>query len=89
MRNVSSTLTSITVAWNEIDCLDQNGIIITYNIRLNDEIIQFFVEERQFTITGLDPDTGYTTNVRGVNFAGAGPFLPVPLFARTNRELKN
>ena len=62
------------IQWEEIDCLDQNGIIIRYEITLNGSQLSS-TDPGQFTssILNLSPETGYIITVTGVNEAGNGP----------------
>ena len=63
---------SISIQWDEIECLDQNGIITRYDISLDGSPLAS-TDARQFMLTGLSPSTNYTITVSGVNGAGSGP----------------
>ena len=67
--------TAITVQWEMIPCIDQNGDITGY--------IVWYVSQTQSvsggsvtetTISNLTPSTTYNVRVAAVNDAGTGPF---------------
>ena len=62
----------IFIKWDEIDCLDQNGAIIQYDLTLNGTP-SFSMSTTQFSFTGLSPLTRYNITVVGVNEVGSGP----------------
>ena len=64
---------SITVNWNEIPCIDRNGMIIRYDTAFG-SLGDGTISGRSFTANGLAPFTNYTFQVRGVNSAGPGPY---------------
>ena len=66
------TENGISIKWDEIDCLDQNGAIIRYNLTLNGRP-SFSTGATQFSFTGLSPQTQYNITVIGVNRVGSGP----------------
>ena len=74
LQSTEITASSIVIQWEEIDCLDQNGIIIGYEITLNGSQLSS-TDPGQFTssILNLSPDTSYIVTVTGVNGAGNGP----------------
>ena len=73
------------IQWEEIDCLDQNGIIIRYEITLNGSLLSS-TDPGQFTssILNLSPETSYIITVTGVNGAGNGPASTITI--RTARR---
>ena len=76
-RNLQATEiteSSVVIQWEEIDCLDQNGIIIRYEITLNGSLLSS-TDPGQFTssIFNLSPETSYIITVTGVNGADNGP----------------
>ena len=73
LRSVSTTPTSITVEWSDINCLDQNGAITSYDVRVNGRVA-LTTSQTQATITGLTSNTQYSIAVRGRNYIGVGPF---------------
>ena len=73
------TVFTITVKWDPVDCMYQNGVITGY-------IIQYYKQDRknetmvnatttsmlEYTITDLQPLTVYVIEVAAVNDAGIG-----------------
>ena len=72
----SSTRNTITVLWEEVACIDRNGDITGYSIRVNGEN-DMNVTLREATISGLSPSTVYTVSVAAINSMGTGPYSDV------------
>ena len=77
--STSSTPTTITVQWGEVECIDRNGEITGYSVRYSgggstDTMPVSGGDTRQTTISGLTPSTDYTIKVAAVNSVGAGPY---------------
>ena len=74
----SSTRDTITVQWEEVDCIDRNGDITGYRIRAmtsgEDDRIETVDDVREATITGLSPSTEYTVSVAAMNSQDTGPY---------------
>ena len=74
----SSTRDTITVQWEEVDCIDRNGLIIGYRIRAmtseEDDRFETVDDVREATISGLTPSTEYTVSVAAMNNQGPGPY---------------
>ena len=74
----SSTRDTITVQWEEVDCIDRNGLITGYRIRAmtsrEDDRIETVDDVREDTISELSPSTEYTVSVAAVNSQGTGPY---------------
>ena len=74
----SSTRDTITVQWEEVDCIDRNGLIIGYRIRAmtseEDDRIETVDDVREATISGLSPSSEYTVSVAAVNSQDIGPY---------------
>ena len=74
------TSRSVSVSWNEIECIERNGMITNYTVEfssLGGSVIPgvLMVDERpRFTANGLTPFTNYTFRVAGINSIGTGPF---------------
>ncbi len=67
----------ISLSWNPIDCIEQNGLIIDYITELKPVGSAIFLERttvRNFTAIRLTPSTMYSFRVAGVNSEGQGPF---------------
>ena len=67
---------SLQILWNEVYCLDTNGPIQHYIIRItgSDGVKSSTSSTRQFTIGDLTPNQEYSVQVGAVNSAGNGPF---------------
>ena len=72
---VSTTQRSITIRWDGIDCIDENGPMITYVARL-DGRDTMTTSNTMATFTNLNPMTTYSVDVRSQNPSGQGPFGP-------------
>ena len=74
----SSTRDTITVQWEEVDCIHRNGLITGYRIRVmtsgENDRIETVDDVREGTISGLTPSTEYTVSVAAVNNQGIGPY---------------
>ena len=73
------TARSVSVSWNEIECIERNGMITNYTVEfssLEGSVIPgvLMVDERRFTASGLTPFSNSTFRVAGVNSIGTGPF---------------
>ena len=66
------TENNISIEWDEIECIDQNGVLSGYVIRVNGGPPSF-TDDRQFTFTGLSPQTRYTIDVFGISGEVLGP----------------
>ena len=64
---------SITVNWNEIPCVQSNGMIIRYKVEFGPSA-EGTISGRSFTANGLTPFTNYTFQVHGVTSVGPGPY---------------
>ena len=74
----SSTPTTITVEWGEVECIHRNGDITGYSVRVvtsseGGRVISVG-DLRQATISGLSPFTEYIVSVAAVNNAGIGVY---------------
>ena len=73
------TSRNVSVSWNEIECIERNGMITNYTVEfssLGGSVIPgvLMVNERRFTANGLTPFTNYTFRTAGVNSNGTGLF---------------
>ena len=67
---------SMSVSWNEVPCIGQNGPITGYLLYyINTTFIVNITggHNRQYILTRLTPYTNYTVTVRAYNDAGIGP----------------
>lgn len=69
--------TSINIIWDEVDCLNQNGIInkylVLYHIFETEENTTLEANQTGITVNRLLPRTNYTVQVAPVNSNGTGP----------------
>ena len=73
------TSDSITVVWDRITCIERNGEITGYTVRLTQPglsvIYNTTTNNLNFTATGLlNDNTAYHFFVAGLNINGTGPF---------------
>lgn len=75
MEAAKLTYTSITIRWQNVLCLEQNGNITHYNIQYNESsaIVLQNITKMSFTATSLFPGTSYTFKVAAINSKGIGP----------------
>lgn len=74
-----SNLTSITVEWNELKCIEQNSNITGYTIRVINETVLISVssDTREFAVVDLFPSTLYTIEIAAESANGTGPFQSI------------
>ena len=75
------TFSSITIQWQPVNCIQQNGDITGYSVRYGiqgDKSTQtvnvFGSDTTETTISGLHSSTSYTIEMAAVNSAGTGIF---------------
>ena len=67
--------TAITVQWEMIPCIEQNGDITGYIVRYGSQTQSVSGSSvTETTISNLTPSTTYNVRVAAVNDAGTGPF---------------
>ena len=91
VAEVSTTTNSITVRWEEVDCLERNGMITGYTAQAvrNGVVVgtaSVGGDARQATISGLESSTEYSVQVAAVNSADTGPFSSPPITLMTSGE---
>ena len=67
------TNSSITLQWDMVPCLEQNGDITGYRVQYNDSLY-IFGDDLGATIIGLTPSTIYYVQVAAMNSAGIGVY---------------
>ena len=84
-REGTVTARSITIEWDELACLDRNGVITSYiveartsgeadrTVNVNDG------SAREATVSGLTPSTAYTVTLQAVNSADSGPIRSIAI----------
>ena len=75
------TSTNITLQWEVLDCIDQNGDITGYSVRYEavdsgstDSVTVEGNSTTSGTVTGLTSSTNYSVEVAAVNGAGVGVY---------------
>ena len=81
MITTVSTSTTITVRWDPVDCINQNGRITRYLVRYAEvetvegsRTVSVSGSATETTISGLTPSTEYTIEVAAVNSVSTGPY---------------
>ena len=86
----SLTSTNISLTWTPITCIEQNGIITSYDIQYGQRSTRDMMittsSATSHTISDLLPFTYYTFRVAGVNSEGMGPFSSETELIRTNED---
>ena len=84
-RKGTVTAISITIEWDELACLDRNGVITGYIVeaRAGGTLIRTVNvndgSARRATVTGLTPSTAYTVSLQAVNSADSGPIRSIAI----------
>ena len=84
-REGTVTANSITVEWDELACLDRNGVITNYIVeaRAGGTLIRTVNvndgSAREATLSGLTPSTAYTVSLQAVNSADSGPIRSIAI----------
>ena len=71
---------SATVAWEEVPVAGLNGILTTYQVRLQPTVLVDGVTvlrtstERNITVDGLNGNVNYDVSVRAYTAVGSGPY---------------
>ena len=84
------TFSDITLTWDTIPCLEENGIITGYSVRYKDieSTHNVMGNVTEATISGLSPSTVYSVQVAGINTAGTGEYSdPLILTTRNSERL--
>ncbi len=85
---VATTSRSVSVSWDEIECIERNGVITGYTVEFQEQggaNISGEVVNQTFTASGLTPYTNYTFRVAGVNSDGGGCFTDA-IIIRTDED---
>jgi hypothetical protein len=70
----ASNLTSITISWDEVQCIDRNGDITGYIIEYNGNSTTTMASTTQFTASQLFPNSTYTFQIAAMSSNETGPF---------------
>ena len=94
-QNVTSyaiNSTSIYVQWNEVNCLERNGDITTYNVSYQaigysqpSVSLRTSATARSVTVINLIPHTNYSLQVAAENVNGTGPSKEVTVTTSTTK----
>ena len=78
LNSSSANLTSITIQWGVVECIDQNSDITGYRIMVDGRTMtRDSSDTQQFIATGLFPNTMYTLQVAAVSENGIGPYSDI------------
>ena len=77
--------TSVTVSWDPVPAIHQNGNITHYEITYNQSTFHQVLpsteripaDEESVTVTGLEENVVYSIRVRAYTHIGDGPYSPV------------
>ena len=93
LRIISTTLSNITMQWDEVSCLERNGPIGNYTIAvtgpyhwMSTEGPLHYTTNRVYTVLDLQPHTTYTVTVRAVSsdkFSHSGPYASLTASTKT------
>ena len=84
-REGAVTARSITIEWDELACLDRNGVITGYIVeaRASGTLIRTVNvndgSAREATVSGLNPATAYTVSLQAFNSADSGPIRSIAI----------
>ena len=84
-REGTVTARSITIEWDELACLDRNGVITGYIVeaRAGGTLIRTVNvndgSAREATLSGLTPSTEYIVTLQAVNSADSGPIRSIAI----------
>jgi len=97
LREVETTSTNITIAWDAVNCIERNSNIAGYVVRYtppsssgNDSVMVAGTGDAggMVTIDGLTPSTQYSIQVAAVNSGGNVGFFSTALSVETLLEGK-
>ena len=82
--------TAITVQWGPVPCIEQNGDITGYTVRVLEsgemERVEDVGDVNEVTISDLTPFTTYSIQVAAVNSEGTGPYSDLIIIDTPNSE---
>ena len=86
VRVSEDSSTSITVQWEEVECIHRNGNITGYSLTYGRQGSEVYTNETKLTIYGLTASTTYKIRVAARNSAGLGSYS-LPINATTDGKL--
>ena len=99
LRIISTTLSNVTIQWDEVSCLERNGPIGNYIITVTSQYywpltstegLLRYATNRVYTVLNLQPHSTYTVTVRAVsfdNFSHSDPSASESIIANTATPL--
>ena len=83
--------TALNFLWGPVPCIEQNGDITGYTVRVLEsgemERVEDVVEVNEVTISELTPFTAYYIQVAAVNSEGTGPYSDLIIINTPDSEL--
>ena len=80
--------TALTVQWEAVPCIEQNGDITGYTVRVGEmERVEDVGDVNEVTISDLTPSTTYSIHVAAVNSEGTGPYSDLIIINTPDSEL--
>ena len=83
--------TALNVQWVAVPCIEQNGDITGYKVRVLEsgeiERVEDVVDVNEVTISDLTPSTTYSIQVAAVNSEGTGPYSDLIIIDTPDSEL--
>ena len=83
--------TALNVQWGPVPCIEQNGDITGYTVRVLEsgemERVEDVVDVNEVTISELTPSTTYSIQVAAVNSKGTGPYSDLIIIDTPDSEL--
>jgi hypothetical protein len=83
---MASNLTSITINWDEVQCIDRNNDITGYVIKFNGRNTTVTTNTHQFIASQLFPSTTYMFQIAAINSNGTGDFGSINAATTTSPE---
>ena len=83
--------TALNVQWGAVPCIEQNGDITGYTVRVlvsgEMERVEDVSDVNEVTISELTPSTTYSIQVAAVNSEGTGPYSDLIIIDTPDSEL--
>ena len=79
--------TALIVQWETVPCIEQNGDITGYTVRVLESGEMDVGDVNEVTISELTPSTTYSIQVAAVNSEGTGPYSDLIIIDTPDSEL--
>ena len=79
--------TALNVQWEAVPCIEQNGDITGYTVRVLESGEMDVGDVNEVTISELTPSTTYSIQVAAVNSEGTGPYSDLIIIDTPDSEL--